>query len=404
MKYKQISVLLFFLLVQFFVHGTKLSEGIWLGELDLQKTHQLNFNFKVDENQKITIYNDQEKVEMNSLEFVNDSIKVYFSNFPNYLIFKIDTSNPKKIAGYFVNPDREKHNRIVFKARFFGDLEIAEIDDEEIQNITGNWQVTFCPNTDYEYPAIGKFNQNSHNISGTFLTETGDYRFLKGKIYDHEIRLSSFDGAHIFLFTAKLENDTLKGEFLSGNHWRTDWIGVRNNDFKLENPDSLTYMVKDTFDFNFKTISGADYVYPNPSLKGKIVIVQILGTWCPNCLDETNFYKELYDKYHQYGLEIIGVAYEYPKNFKDQVDRIKRFSEHKKVPYPILVGGMASKKLTSKHFDMLNEISSFPTSIFINKSGEVIKIHTGFNGPGTGEIYADYKIKVTQLIDKLLRE
>src|SRR5690554_4093946 len=289
MKLSQLSILFILLFIHSFVQANPLKVGSWMGNLNLQNTHELNFQFEVDPNQKITIKNGGEIVEMKDYQIENDSIKVYFTNFPNYLIFKVDPLNENKLSGYFVNPDRKKHSRIEFKAFFYDDT-----------------------------PVI-----------------------------DNELWLTSFDGAHVFLFTAHLINDTLRGEFLSGNHWKTDWIGVRNDDFTLKDPDSLTYMVKDDFKFQFKNLNGQNYVYPNQQLKGKVVIVQILGTWCPNCLDETKFYNELYDQFHNDGLEIIGVAYESPENFEDQVERIQRYIDNKSVPYPILVGGRGSKTITS---------------------------------------------------------
>lgn len=403
MKLSQLSILFILLFIHSFVQANPLKVGSWMGNLNLQNTHELIFQFEVDPNQKITIKNGGEIVEMKDYQIENDSIKVYFTNFPNYLIFKVDPLNENKLSGYFVNPDRKKHSRIEFKAFFVDDTPVIDIRYKH-ENFDGKWQVTFNPNTEDQYPAIGKFEQVNNEITGTFLTETGDYRFLKGTVINNELKLTSFDGAHVFLFTAHLINDTLRGEFLSGNHWKTDWIGVRNDDFTLKDPDSLTYMVKDDFKFQFKNLNGQNYVYPNQQLKGKVVIVQILGTWCPNCLDETKFYNELYNQFHNDGLEIIGVAYESPENFEDQVERIQRYIDNKSVPYPILVGGRASKTITSKDFDMLNKVSSFPTSIFINKDGEVVKIHTGFNGPGTGEIYEEYKIETIQMINRLLIE
>lgn len=403
MKYIQFKILFIFLLFQFLAQGKEMQEGYWQGELQLQETHHLEFIFEVKDDH-ITIHNDEERVKMKSMEFEKDSIKVYFSSFPNYLIFKMDSKAKNKLAGYFVNPDRKKHARIIFKAEYLGTEIKDEKSIEDSESISGKWQVQFSPNTSDEYPAIGKFKQKQEKITGTFLTETGDYRFLKGAIHNKKVKLTSFDGAHVFLFTAHLENDTLKGEFLSGNHWKTNWIGFRNETFQLEDPDSLTYMVKDTFEFNFKTVNDKAYIFPNESLKGKVVIVQILGTWCPNCLDETQFYKDLYDQFHSYGLEIIGVAYETPETFKEQVNRINRYRKNKDIPYPILVGGKSSKLASSEDFDMLNEVISFPTSIFINKDGEVVKIHTGFNGPGTDEIYKAYIKETTEFINRLLRE
>ena len=403
MNYKHVVALALFLFTHLFLSASEIKEGSWVGKLHLQENNELSFNFEVDKDQGMVIKNGKERVEMKSLSFENDSLKIYFSSFPNYLIFKIDSLNENKLSGYFVNPDRKKHSRIAFSAKFYESFGIEDLGDE-YQNIGGNWQIAFSPNSASEYPAIGKFEQNYHSVSGTFLTETGDYRFLRGSIIDNKLKLSTFDGAHIFMFNATLENDTLKGEFLSGNHWKTDWIGFKNEKFQLKNPDSLTYMVKKDFKFNFKTVAGKAYVYPNKKLQNKVVIVQILGSWCPNCLDETMFYNELYKEYNHLGLEIIGVAYESPKTFDEKVERIERFKTNKEVNYKILVGGNASKVECSKDFDMLNGISSFPTSIFINKYGEVVNIHTGFNGPGTGEIYTEYKTKTKELIERLLNE
>jgi len=387
------------------IQAQELKTGYWTGQLKIQQSHHIRFAFEVDEQQNITLHNGEERIKMNRLKFENDSIKVYFSSFPNYLIFQVDTLKRPKLNGYFVNPDRVHHKRIAFHARFSDNESSIFQQPPKAQNITGKWQVIFSPNASDEYPAIGKFKQNHNDVTGTFLTETGDYRFLNGVMYKNNLlQLTCFDGAHVFLFTAQLENDTLKGKFFSGNHRKTDWIGVRNKNFQLKNPYSITYMINKNFSFRFPKPDGEEYHFPNKETQGKVVIVQILGTWCPNCLDETNYYKKLYKKYNDKGLKIIGVAYEDPKTFKEQADRVKRYIHTQKIDYTILVGGKASKETSAKDFDMLNDITSFPTSIFINRQGEVVKIHTGFNGPGTGEIYTEYKKETDQLIQRLLNE
>lgn len=400
-----IYICLFFLTLLFPFQAQELNEGHWYGNLTLQEKHQLFFHFSVDGMQNMTIHNGKEIVEMENFERKKDSIRVYFSNYPNYLIFKVNPKNTDDIAGYFVNPERKTKGRIAFTAEYFGKaVERLPNNQTTHKNINGKWQVTFGPGTESQYPAIGIFKQHKDLISGTFLTETGDYRFLSGRIIDNKLRLSTFDGSHAFLFIASLKNDTLKGEFLSGNHWKTNWTAVRNEDFQLKSPDSLTYMIKDEFEVNFKTLENKNYIFPNKELKNKVVSIQIMGTWCPNCLDETRFYKELYEEYHADGLEIIGVAYEYPKSFEGKVERITQFSDQNNITYPILIGGNASKAESSKDFHMFNSISSFPTSVFLNKNGEVVKIHTGFNGPGTGAIYENYKKKTKAIIERLVKE
>ena len=127
-----------------------------------------------------------------------------------------------------------------------------------------------------------------------------------------------------------------------------------------------------------------------------------MGTWCPNCLDESKYYKDLYSTYHDKGLEIVTVCYETGVGFEDYVANVNRLKNKLGLEFTFLIGGSAKKDLASKHFNTLNKITSFPTSIFIGKDGRVERVHTGFNGPGTGQYFLDYKDKTTQLIERLL--
>jgi hypothetical protein len=61
------------------------------------------------------------------------------------------------------------------------------------------------------------------------------------------------------------------------------------------------------------------------------------------------------------------------------------------INYKIVFGGTSKKSEAAKTLPMLNHIMSYPTTIFIDRKGKIKKIQTGFNGPGTGKIYEDYK-------------
>jgi thiol-disulfide isomerase/thioredoxin len=391
-----------FLLFFFYGKTAELKPGFWQGILTLNESTELPFLFSVNDENKLTIYNAEEKIHLDSPTIKNDSITYSFLAFKTYLILSV--TKKKFIEGFYVYPDRKQHSRIAFYANFLG-KDKPTCNKEIATDISGRWKTMFSINSDNPYPAIGKFQQNINGkVTGTFLTETGDYRYLDGYFSGNKLTLSCFDGSHAFLFEAKYKDKKLHGTFYSGSHWSTNWVATRNDSFQLKNPDSLTYLIKDEFSFIHPDTSNNAVVFPNEKTEGKVVIIQIIGTWCPNCLDETNFYKKLYKKYHNEGLEIIGIAYEYPKEFNEQINRVKRYTNKKEVPYQILIGGQASKKEASSDFNMLNEISSFPTSIIINKKGEVVKIHTGFNGPGTGDIYDQYVDKTIALIEKLLKE
>ncbi|MDX1650873.1 MAG: TlpA disulfide reductase family protein [Brumimicrobium sp.] len=402
--YRSLIILSITLLSGFSV-AQKLNYGYWNATLKINDTLDLPFLMHTqltDQELIFAVYNGEEEIRLAAPKVKGDSIEVSFKAFNTSLIFTISKS--KKLCGYYFQPDRTRFKRIPFRATYAGKKSPVE-NYSSTYSVAGRWKTIFSPNEGGAYPAIGKFEQNENNVvTGTFLTETGDYRFLKGYLSGKELTLSTFDGSHAFLFRAHLEGDSLKGMFFSGRHWSTNWIASRNENYSLSDPDSITYLVEDTFHFSFPTVKGTDYLFPNEELKGKVIIVQIIGTWCPNCLDETNFYKELYEKYHEQGLEIIGVAYEYPAGFDEQAERVKRYASNKNIPYPILIGGQASKDEASKDFPMLNSISSFPTSVLINRKGEIVKIHTGFNGPGTDEVYQQYVRETQTLLEKLLNE
>lgn len=377
----------------------------WSGMLLLQEEVKLPFLLSTIESKTdsiIEIYNDDEVISLKKTQH-DDSLKYNFEAFNTYLILK-RTKN--KMQGYFVQPDRSSHKRIPFSASIKNETK-PEVITPTNHSVDGKWKVIFNTNEENAYPSIGVFDQHQKGrVTGTFMTETGDYRYLDGFLNKDSLTLSTFDGAHAFLFTAHLNqnSDSLEGMFYSGRHWNTHWVGSKNDTFKLSNPNDLTYLVKDTFQFKFPTVNNTVYSFPNKELQGKVKIIQIFGTWCPNCMDETRYFNDLHEKYNKKGLEIIGVAYEYPSKFKAQAQRIKRFKDNLNVPYTILVGGKASKEKAASDFSMLNDITSFPTSIFINKKGEIVKIHTGFNGPGTGEVYEDYVKKTNALIKKLINE
>jgi len=387
----------------------KLCKGNWVASLALNDAHKLPFNFVVTKETSgysFSVKNGEEVIMLNKPVRRGDSLYVRFPFFNSELVFAVNSR--KSIEGYWVNYNKGSDYKIPFqstKKRF--DLFSFASKKKPKNTIGGKWEVTFQPNTNEVYPALGIFNQDEkiNSISGTFLTETGDYRFLQGNIINDSLYLSCFDGSHAFLFKSAIDNDSLHGTFYSGSHWSSSWNARRNENFELKSPDELTYIVDDKkVEFNLKDVAGNPYLFPNHETYDKVVILQVMGTWCPNCLDETMYYKDLYNMYHQQGLEIVSIGYEVGDTFEEHSASIKRLANKLGLDFTFLVGGSATKRLASEHFDMLNQVISFPTSIFIGRDGEVKRVHTGFNGPGTGDYYKKYVENTNSLIQKLLAE
>lgn len=378
-----------------------LKEGYWKGNLMVQN-HHVPFIFHIDSNQRIVVYNDDNHLLLQDFQTINDSIKVYFNDFPNYFQFKINST--KQVTGYFVNPDHAEP-KMAFQGKFVSDSIFNLYEkSSQIDNVIGKWEVKFRSDTDHPYFALGQFFKDQNVVKGTFIKNSGDEGFLGGTFNNDTLKLYTFNGSSAGVYMAELKNDTLKGLVLSGNSGQTHWMAFRNDNFQLDNKDSITYLVKDSLHLNFKTVNGDDFTYPNDQLKNKVVIFQIMGTWCPNCLDETHFFKELYKKYHNNGLEIIGIAYEKPTTFEEQSKRVQRFIKSENISYTILIGGGLADKKVVKDFSMFNKIAAFPTAIYINRKGEVAKIYTGFSGPGTGAVYENYKKETIEFLEGLLNK
>lgn len=384
----------------------KLKKGVWIAQLLLNEVDELPFQLEIGDNLSFTVINGDERIALSIPEVQNDSVHVRFPYFNSELVFAIHQK--KQLKGYWINFNKGQNYRIPFQARYGDAARFPSSGDPSIScEVNGRWKVAFEPGTSSEFPAVGIFDQasGSNRVFGTFLTETGDYRFLEGNCTPDSLYLSCFDGSHAFLFKARKSGDVLNGQFYSGKHWHCDWSAIMNATFELPSPEDLTYVQNtDGVHFNLKTLTGEDFVFPNPAYKDKVVIIQIMGSWCPNCLDETQYYKGLYSTYHESGLEIISIGYETGETFAEHVANITRLKNKLGLDFTFLVGGPANKGLASEHFKVLNEVISFPTSIFIGRDGAVKRVHTGFNGPGTGSYYLEYVEKTDALIQTLLKQ
>lgn len=381
----------------------KLTKGRYRAELKVNDTLNLPFNFEVVSGSHLQVFNAEEVIEVNDIIYENDSVLIQMPVFEGFIIAKIED---KKLNGRFVKPSL---NRIM---KFKAEKNTTRFENYERLsrfNISGNWETVFSPNSEEDkYIAKGIFKQEGNKVTGTFRTTTGDYRYLDGVLNANQLQLSTFDGAHAFLFTAEVNDSIMKGMFYSGNHWKEPFIAKRNETFELPDANSLTYLKSgyDKVEFSFPDEDGNLISLEDKRFKDKVVLIQIMGTWCPNCLDESKYYAEFYKNNKNKDLEIIALAFEYVKTQDKAFKNIKRLKENVGISYPVLLAqyGSASKVKANEKLPMLNHVLSYPTTIYIDKKGEVRKIHTGFNGPATGEKYTQFKTELEAFIYELLNE
>lgn len=272
-------------------------------------------------------------------------------------------------------------------------------------DVTGRWEITFREDDGTETLAVGEFDQLGARVFGTILTPTGDYRYLAGEMDGSELRLSTFDGAHAFVFAARLQEDgELIGDFWSGTKWHERWVARRNFDAQLPDPYALTY-IKEGYaglEFTFPGLSGQPVALSDEKFRGKVVLVTLSGSWCPNCADEMEFLSAYYRANRHRGLEIITLLYEHFEDFERAAEQGRALVQKHAIDFDVLVAGTSDKTLAAETLPMLNHVLAYPTTIFIDRDGEVRHIHTGFNGPGTGEHYEQFKREFASRMDALL--
>lgn len=385
-----------------------LPNGIWQADIIRKDGQNIRFNFETKDSagKKIMyVMNGKERLLVDNIRQEEDSLFIEMPFFDSRFALRISGGN--RLEGIWIK--NYGHRRVIMPFLALHNLpERFSVSRTPVFDISGRWSAHFRGDS---YAAIGEFKQSGSRITGTFLTTTGDYRFLEGVVDGDSLRLSTFDGGHAYYFTAKIEaSDKISGgTFYSGATGRESWSAEKDEHAALPDEYSLTKLKDpqhDRLDFTFKSTEGPMVSIRDRAFKNKVVIIQIMGSWCPNCMDETRFLSDYYKENQRRGLEVIALAYERTTNFAESKKSLQSFKNRFKVTYPVLVTGvaLADTLRTEKTLPQINKIVGFPTTIFIDKKGRVRKISTGFNGPGTGDHYEIFKKEFNELVDGMLKE
>ncbi len=276
------------------------------------------------------------------------------------------------------------------------------------KSVEGSWAVTL---DDGKSPrkVMGIFRQKGTAVAGTFASQTGDYGPLNGTFDGEVLLLSVFDGVFVYRVDASLGKDgALSGEFRAG---KAAPLKLSAEKLTAEAAKSFLPMgagetkVKDSSrplslslpDADGKTVSLSD-----PRFANKAVIVTIMGTWCPNCHDEAPVLQAFKKKYGARGLEVIAVAYEYTNDGERNRRQVKRFAERHGIDYPILIAGTTKEAAASPLIAQMEGWKGYPTTLYLDRKHKTVKIHSGFDGPATGERFQELEAEMTKTIESLL--
>ncbi len=386
-------------------------EGRWRATL-LRDGQQLPFLFEVSKNTdqktyKVVVLNGDEKLVMDTSYIENDSLHIPMLLFDSEIVAHLEDD---KLSGRY---NRIENGEIIawipFEAELGKNYKFYEEGTAASKmKVNGKWSTVFSyTDSDKQIPAVGNFIQNGTNITGSFLTPSGDYRYLTGSVNGDSLFLSNFDGSNAMLFKAAIHPDgSLKGNMWTGVKGFRTWEAHLDENAKLPDAKKLTFLKPgyDKIEFSFPSPSGGEVSLRDSSFKNKVVILQIMGSWCPTCMDETNYLAPWYDKNKARGVEIIGLSFETSDKPELSFPKIDKMKKRLQINYPVLLAGINNDAGTSKALPMLNKVRAFPTTIFIDRKGKVREIHTGFSGPGTGQYYEEFLKDFNKLLDELIAE
>jgi peroxiredoxin len=379
-----------------------ISQGPWRGVFHNANGTDVPFNFEVKgknaDDAKLYLLNAEEKFEAGTLTQKGDSLFVPFDQFDNEFALKIEG---KQLTGVLRKKDRTGKTTPV-TATFAETYRFADNGEKPTADISGTYDIVFNGRAGAGEKKVGLFKQKGSKLYATFMSITGDSRFLEGVVQGNKFYLSSFIGSGAGYYTGTFD---ASGQ-LTGLAGGQAFTGTKNATAALPDPYTLTYL-KDgykTFDFSLPDVDGKKVSLKDEKYKNKVVIVTITGTWCPNCIDEAGFLAPWYKKNKNRGVEAIGVHYERKADAEYVKNAITNFKKRYGIEYDEVFGGLADKKSVAESFPALNTFLSFPTILFIDKRGNVARIYTGFTGPATGVYYTQFIKEFNDEVDHLLKD
>lgn len=277
-----------------------------------------------------------------------------------------------------------------------------------VPNIGGSWEIQVkSPKGESAWRLL--VNQSGANLSAAILRVDGDTGTLSGSYKDGKFVLSHFTGERPFYVeVTPLPDQTLKVDILS-SHAQETLFAVRPEVARLKGfspPDDPLQHTRlkdpnEPLHFSFPDLKGQLVSDRDIRFRGKVLLVNITGSWCPNCHDEAPFLEDLYRKFHDQGLEIVALDFEPSEQLNDPA-RARAFIHRYGIEYVYLIAGEPAQ-LDEKLPQAVN-LDAWPTTFFVGRDGLVREIHTGFTSTASGKLDSELKAEITNSVTHLLAE
>jgi thiol-disulfide isomerase/thioredoxin len=350
-------------------------------------------------NVKGSFFNGDVRFTSTSGRMENGSLELHWDYYASRLEARLTDSDT--LEGHYIQARRSEAANYAFHARRHQDRP----GDPNAPSIAGLWII---PNDSPKGERAWRFivKQSGPDVSAAILRVDGDTGALTGTYHDGKFVLSHFSGARPLLLDVTLASDgTL--EILRDGSKKMTAVRAEQASAKgvpaPEDPEHHT-SVKDPsepFRFSFPDLNGRLVSNTDARFRGKVVLVNISGSWCPNCHDEAPFLAAMYRKYRDQGLEIVALSFEEADQLKNPT-RLRAFIKKYGIEYTVLLGGEPSEA-NAKLAQAVNW-NSWPTTFFLGRDGRVRSVHAGFPSAASGDLYVQAKADFTAEVERLLRE
>jgi len=401
MNRKVAGVFLYLSVTAGFVSAQSLT-GLWDGTIQFGD-YKIPFPIEFSQNgSDITacFFNGDERVTSTSGHLSGDKLTLNFDHYATRLTATLENGVVKGTYGGTRNGYHD------FEARVH---QAAAAADTHAPNIAGVWEIpTESPKGEHAWRLI--IQQKGSLVSAAILRVDGDTGALRGEFRDGKFILNHFDGARAAVMEIVPQADGSLDLALKGFHNPAkNFTAIRLQEAKAKglpepaDPDDFTRVKNpaEPFQFSFPDLAGKLVSSTDARFQDKVVLVNITGSWCPNCHDEAPFLEELYRRYHSDGLEIVALDFEEPEQRKDPT-RLQAFIKKYGIEYTYLLAGEPSE-LQAK-IPQAENLNSWPTTFFLGRDGRVRAVHAGFAAPASGEFNTALKKEVSERIEKLLGE
>ena len=381
-------------------------EGLWTGSLELPEGRQLAFQMYLDLKGAAPsgyFINGTERTPIPEIHSRNDSVTFVFSEYGAAMIGEWRSG---ELRGHFLR-FRKDTTAMAFHASPMVPPTTAATAPSTKVPLVGKFVVYLRTKDEIDSSMTATFWARGDSVFGTFIAPDGDFGLMAGKQSNNELQLCRFTGWQANMLDLRSAEGHWQGLYFARTNTPIPFTLEPISSPRKTVPAAERTRMKDPrrpFRFSGVTITGDTVRSTDAVFRGKVLLIDIMGTWCHNCMDAAPLLEQLYREFGDRGLQVIGLSFELSDDFAAARKNLLLYQERYGITYPVLFcGTTVDANVQARLRSQLDNFFSFPTSIFVDKRGIVSSIHVGFKGIGTGEGYQQQVQDYYEIVKNLLK-